>query len=280
MMRDECRPWSDVIRTDNYEALMTERWELEWSVQHPPELGLDACAPRRVGYLVGNFSPVTRAHAELAARAVAELGLDYLFLVIRPLEHIPGYHAVDPSAGHPPWAERIELAELTFADPRIQVLRQVRAWYRESACNADRSQPASACWTGSWYVLRRLQWHLRQAGASEFTFVCGADRFRTMPEPGFWQDYLVTQQLALHDVYRAERDGHPLPYVARGGTHRVITTGPLRHGHVSGARVRSGGIVLEDDVVPAVAERIRRTGWWGYGAGPRAEHELAPSLAA
>ena len=259
---------------------MAERWELEWSVQHPAELGLDSRSPRRVGYMVGNFSPVTRAHGELAARAVAELGLDRLFLVIRPLEHIPDYHAVDPSAGHPSWAERVELAELAFADPRIQVLRQARAWYRESAGNADRSRPASVCWTGSWHVLRRLQWHLRQAGASEFTLVCGADRFRTMPGLVYWQDYLVTQQLALHNVYRAERDGHPLPHVARGGTHRVITTDPLPHGHVSGALVRSGGIVLEDDVVPAVAERIRRAGWWGYGAEPRAEHELVPSLAA
>jgi nicotinic acid mononucleotide adenylyltransferase len=279
-MSDEFRPWSDLIRADNYEALMAERWELEWSVQHPPQLGLDSSAPRRVGYLVGDFSPVTRAHSELADRAVAELRLDRLYLVIRPLEYIPGYHAVDPSAGHPPWADRVELAELAFSDPRIQVLRQARVWYRESASNADLLQPASACWTGSWHVLRRLQWHLRHAGTREFMFVCGADRFRAMPGPGSWQDYLVTQHLALHDVYRAERDGHPLPHLASGGTRHVITTGPLRHGHVSGASVRSGGIVLEDYVVPEVAERIRRRGWWGYGTGPRAEREMAPSLAA
>jgi len=278
--------WEEHIRAGDYNRVMQERFELEWAASDPPRASLVDAGAKRVGYIVATCSPVTRAHFELAEQAIRDLNLDHLFFIIWPFHYIPGFHAKPldtwvADQQHLPWEERVDLLTRGVDNPRIRVLTESADWYRESAVNFDEHQPLNAFWTGTWYVIRKLQWQLCVLAGDgiEFYFVCGADQFnpniKQFIEAGgvekVWKDYSIVQQLMLHHVYCVQRGADVAPLEEFmppfGSLHEVVIGAPVPHTTISATQIRFGqldGLRLEDCVVPAVAVRIRECGWWGY----------------
>ena len=52
-------------------------------------------------------------------------------------------------------------------------MQYTKQWYEESQANYMENNPLSAFWTGTWYVIRKLQWAFEQGSndKQEFFFV-------------------------------------------------------------------------------------------------------------
>lgn len=50
----------------------------------------------RIGYIVATCSPATRAHVELAAQAIRDLGLTHVFFSVWPFHYMRGFHKLIP----------------------------------------------------------------------------------------------------------------------------------------------------------------------------------------
>ncbi len=244
----------------------------------------------KVGYIIATCSPVTHAHIELAKQAIDSLRLDLVFFVIWPFHFIPGFHS-KPLDGwakeqrHLDWEHRVAILEHALqemADTRIRVLGMSRQWYIESQRNFSADDRNSYFWTGTWYVVRKLQWHLRQVvnGDLEFYFVCGADQFNPniyafLFDQGtekVWLDYSITQHLTLHHIYAVPRDGSGGDIerfkVPPGIKAKVIIGAPLQCHSLSATQIRLNqmppGKGLEDFCPQGAARYIREQHFWGY----------------
>lgn len=278
--------WEERLRASDYNRAMHERLEPKWTIDTPPGVDLVSAGAKRVGYIVATCSPCTLAHLELAEQAVEELDLDHLFFLVWPFHYIPGFHArpIEPWVEKErllPWEDRVDLVARGAGDPRIRVLTETADWYRESGSNFDADEPLSAFWTGTWYVIRKLQWQVRTLVGNdvEFYFVCGADQFnpnvRQFVEAGgsekVWKDYSIVQQLAIHHVYGVARGSDVAPLEEFlppfGSVHDVFHGAAVPHTDISATAIRFRQIAdyeLERCVAPTVATRIRERGWWGY----------------
>lgn len=289
------RFWLDYTRALMFNEQMAARVEALWEEQGVPTrlLGHGREANRntgKVGYVVATASPVTRAHIALARTAADDMKLDRVVFLLWPFHYIPGFHAAPLDAWvaeqrHLPWEERYALLDTAIretGDPRLAVLQRSKAWYIESESIYDAVEPLSAFWTGTWYVLRKLQWALTRDRDRRFCFVCGVDQFNPNVETllfsegteQVWRDYSVAQHLAIHDVYAVPRDmldsekdieEFSEPF---GCDHAVVIGRRLEESRFAASRVRFGklepGMKLEDYVHPGVAAAIRTRGWWGH----------------
>jgi len=119
----------------------------------------------KVGYIVATCSPVTKAHIELANLAIKNLKLNLLYFIIWPFYYIPGFHSENmlswiKEQKHYDWDIRISLLEKALKDnnnPKIKILYEAKSWYIESNKYFDLKISNSYFWTGSWFVIRKLQ---------------------------------------------------------------------------------------------------------------------------
>ena len=288
------RFWTEYVEAKVYARTMEERWLPRWAEEADGDRLLDklpGSGVGRVGYVIGTFSPITRAHVNLASQAADEMSLGAVIFVTYPFLHIPGFH-VEPinewvrRMRHIPWEERIELMQQGVkdsGDDRLHVLVESKPWYEESVVNWHIGDRLSTFWTGTWYLMRKVQWHIKQRFGDDirFVFACGADQFNASVDALLYaegtsdafRDYSIAEHLAIHDVYafpRAGDEGDVLEeFVAPfGSEHGVVIGSPLPDTRLSATHVRFQRLEedrrLEDYVTSGVAERIREKGLWGF----------------
>lgn len=259
----------------------------------------------RIGYLIGTCSPTTRGHLATALQAAEREDLDAVFFILWPFHYIPGFHAAPLDEWVSvqkmlPWAERMELLELSLQDTGeagLLPLYEAKEWYEESATSAyDPGDPRTAFWTGTWYVIRKLQWwtqRLLDGVEPVYTFVCGEDQFNPNVQQllfaggteKVWKDYSVARQLSLHNLYVVPR-GRAVARTA-GATAKSAESPPtVEHFHeppgvehevrigelheyadLSATQIRSGQIYPGDlgkCVTESVVERIKQEHIWSY----------------
>lgn len=243
---------------------------------------------RRIGYIVATCSPVTRAHIELAQQAADRLKLDTVLFIIWPFHYIEGFHAKPldswiKSEHHIPWEMRVELLEAALRDSnnqRLGVLKESKAWYEKSTAYFNQLDPHSFFWTGTWYVIRRLQMLVNLADPmTDFVFICGADQYnpnvlaleRGGSSEKVWKDYSLIEQLSIHDMFVAPRDDGRntiIPVsIPECVTHHVIIGEKVLHSKVSATRIRQGMLSLpelETVTFPSVVQLIRQHHLWGF----------------
>lgn len=291
------RFWAEYAAAKEYARRMEERWAPRWEQEEDGErfvVDRTAASDGGIGYVIGTFSPVTRAHLDLATNAADDLGLARVIFVTYPFRHIPEFHTepLDEWVArlqHIPWEERIDLMRQAVEDAgdgRLDVLVESKPWYEESIVNWDAGDRSSIFWTGTWYLMRKLQWLVKRKLGDDvrFVFACGADQFNANIDELLYaeglsdafRDYSIAEHLAIHDVYAAPRAPgaeDPLEeFVAPfGAEHAVIIGSPLPNTRFSATQVRlrrlEEGRRLEDYVTPGVAARIREKRLWGYGPG-------------
>lgn len=244
---------------------------------------------RRVGYIVGTCSPVTKGHIALVQQAADEMDLDLVYFVLWPFHYIKGFHAgpLDnwvAEQRHVQWGERMAILNAALAaegDPRLRSLADAACLYESSAQNFDATDDASSFWTGTWFVLRALQKALQIEAPVplEFTFICGADQFNPNVKATFagdnqekvWKDYAMGFQLALHSIYTVPRsaNGNDLIKfeVPSGYRNQIVSGTPLVHSTLSATKIRFHKLDGDlDQVCPVGAVRhIKLSGHWGYG---------------
>lgn len=244
---------------------------------------------RRIGYIVGTCSPVTKGHLTLVQQAADDMGLDMVYFVLWPFHYIQGFHAgpLDnwvAEQRHVEWEERMEILDSALAvegDPRLRSLADSKCLYQASERNFDATDDASSFWTGTWFVLRALQKALQLEAPVplDFTFICGADQFNPNISATFsgdgvekvWKDYGLGFQLALHNVYAVPRseDGTDLvPFETPSGyKYRVVQGAPLTLADMSATKIRFRKLDCDlEQVCPSGAVRqIKLIGHWGYG---------------
>jgi hypothetical protein len=293
------RFWEDYASAKEYAKTMEARWVPRWAEEDDgdwlPDAGT-AGSDCRIGYVVGTFSPVTRAHLDLALNCADELGLARVSFVTYPFRHIPDFHTepLDEWVSrlrHVEWEERTELMQQSVedaGDDRLHVLVESKPWYEESIPNWRADDRLSTFWTGTWYLMRKLQWLIRRGLGEDvgFVFACGADQFNASVDALLYaeglsdafRDYSIAEHLAIHDVYAAPRvgeEGDALEeFIAPFGCeHSVVIGSPLPNTRFSATQVRfqrlEEGRRLEDYVTPGVAARIREKRLWGYGGEER-----------
>lgn len=291
------RFWVDYARGLEYNAKMLEHWVPLWEAERLRDRLSRYFRGVRdgggVGYIQTTCSPVTQAHVELAKQAADELGLTRVFFIIYPFRFIPGFHKLDVETWaseqrHLPWEERFELLCESLRDARderLVGLQEAKEWYLESIGIFSIKERLSGFWTGTWYIMRKLQWWARQwlADRAPFVFVCGGDQLNAnvdalIAEEGVYEafrDYSIAQHLLIHDVFAVPRatakkeieavEQFSAPF---GCEHRVLLGHPLLHGSVSATQVRfqtlPPGVALEDYLTAGAARMIRARGWWGY----------------
>jgi nicotinic acid mononucleotide adenylyltransferase len=288
------RFWADYAAAKDYASAMEKRWAPRWADEDDGDWLPDsrtAGRESRIGYVIGTFSPVTHAHLDLARNAANDLGLAHVTFVTYPFRHIPDFHTepLDEWVSrlrHIEWEERIELMQQAVADsgdPRLHVLVESKPWYEESIANWRADERLSTYWTGTWYLMRKLQWLIRDRLGEDvrFVFACGADQFNANVDTLLYaeglsdafRDYSIAEHLAVHDVYAAPREGDEgdalEEFVAPFGCeYSVIFGTPLPNTRFSATQVRlqrlEEGSRLEDYVTPGVAELIRKKRLWGY----------------
>lgn len=244
---------------------------------------------RRIGYIVGTCSPVTKGHMALVQQAADQMDLDLVYFVLWPFHYIQGFHSgpLDnwvADQRHVEWSDRMSILNAALhaeGDPRLRALADAERLYCASERNFDADDDASSFWTGTWFVLRSLQKAL-QAEAPiplEFTFICGADQFNPNVTATFagdsvekvWKDYAMGFQLALHNVYTVPRtkDGSDLFefHTPQGYRNKVMQGAPIEYSELSATKVRFQR--LEGDLSqvcpPGAAKVIKLAGHWGYG---------------
>lgn len=285
---------NEILRAEYDRALKLQRRNLH-KVDMLPRLDAEDLARvqtgqvRRVGYLVGTCSPVTKGHIGLVQQACDEMGLDLAYFVLWPFHYIKGFHSgpLDnwvTDQRHVEWEARMEILDAALSsegDPRLRALQDSARLYAASERNYDPLEDSSSFWTGTWFVLRALQKAL-QAEAPvpiEFTFICGADQFNPNVKATFagdgvekvWKDYAMGYQLALHSLYAVPRseDGSDLiPFaVPSGYRNRVVQGAPLDHSTLSATKIRFHNldVGLEQVCPVGAARQIKLSGHWGYG---------------
>lgn len=244
----------------------------------------------RIGYIVATCSPVTHAHFELAIQAADRLSLDVVFFVLWPFHFIPAFHVRPLDAWvreqqHVPWEVRVEILKSAIdrqRDPRLKLLGSAKTWYEESEANFLEEEPETYYWTGTWYVLRKIQRQITLLAGNglEFWFICGADQFNPnvstllagQGQEKVWRDYSIAHHLSLHNVFAVPR--HPggadiEHFVAPPGfPMRVVIGTPLKYATVSATQIRfrslPAGLDLEDYCPSGAAKCIRRKKLWGW----------------
>lgn len=286
--------WAEYFAAKEYARKMQERWVGRWEKEADgmPLFGDDGTDKGGgIGYVVGTFSPVTRAHLNLAKQSADEMALAKVVFVTYPFRYIPGFHT-EPiedwvhRGRHVPWEDRFDLLQQAVdgeGDSRLHALEESKAWYEESVENWRVEDRMSIFWTGTWYLMRKLQWHVRAALGEHtpFVFVCGADQFNANVDAILYaegtseafRDYSIAQHLAIHDVYAIPRSGEEgddlEEFIAPFGCeHAVVIGSELANTRLCATHVRfqrmEEGRQLEDYVTPLVAARIREKGLWGY----------------
>ncbi len=249
------------------------------SVNHVPELHTPA---QRIGYIVATCSPVTRAHIELAVRALDEASLDEVYFIIWPFIHIHGFHAFDVKEwakhnNHIDWETRVHLLKTAIADAgmeeRLKVLHEAKYLYAASKAYFDSRKDWTYFWTGTWYVIRALQASL---GKREYFFIAGADQFNPnvyalfeAAEEKVWRDYNIAEQLALHSIIAAPRNGYVLErfYAPSWLETQVHFIGTLKYATTSATAIRTRRLQPEELLLhtyPSVVKYITKNHLWGY----------------
>ncbi len=244
----------------------------------------------KIGYIVATCSPTTKAHIELAKQAIKDIDLDTLFFIIWPFHYIPGFHAKPltnwvAEQKHVDWDERINILTQALTEEssdKLKILFQSKQWYEESERFFNQNESRSYFWTGTWYVIRKLQKQLSNfiSEPLNFYFVCGADQFNPnikslkadSAREKVWLDYCIAQHLAINHVYvvprQASEDDVELFEPPETAKHRIIIGSALENHEVSATQVRfkqdSVGAVLESYCPHSVAKYIKHKGLWGY----------------
>lgn len=185
-----------------------------------------AASGKRIGYILRACCPFTKAEIELAQQAVQTLNLDKLVFIIWPFRYVNGYDSVPlepttPKAQLQSWEERMEILRhgLEFVkDDKLTLLEASKAWFVQSEKLSDSKDPMNPFWTGTWFVIRKLQYFLNKLSTgNEFFYCCGADQFNPNIYPlvregqeKIWKDYSILQQLALHHVFVVPQGEKPI----------------------------------------------------------------------
>jgi len=143
------------------------------------DFSLPAIKNKKVGYIVATASPATKAHIELANKAINDLDLDVLYFIIWPFHFIPGFHSNNmipwvKEQKHYPWEIRVSLLQKAikdFGNNRICILEESKEWYIESEKCFKINDSSSYFWTGSWYVIRKLQAMIENIMGGEFLII-------------------------------------------------------------------------------------------------------------
>ena len=120
---------------------------------------------KKIGYIVATCSPVTKAHIELANKAISDMSLDVLYFIVWPFYYIKGFHSENmlnwvKEQKLVDWKDRVELLKIAIEEndnKKIEILYQSKEWYKESEKYFNINIVESYFWTGSWYIIRKLQ---------------------------------------------------------------------------------------------------------------------------
>lgn len=267
-----------------YSASQGDRLSFNENVSNTLEIIREVPNIKNIGYIVTTCSPVTNAHIELATHASNKLDLDALIFILWPFEYIEGFHSENmlewvANEKHPPWETRVSILAAALdeiADSRFFILDMAKEWYIESKRMFNPLDSRSYYWTGSWYIIRRLQ---QQLGELSYFFVCGADQFNpnidSLTSVGgvekVWKDYSISQQLAIHNVFAVPRseDGRDIQYFSSPSFYKnqVIISDPLLHCTLSATCIRTKEIdseELERFCPSGAVSYIRDNQIWGY----------------
>jgi len=194
---------------------------------------------------------------KLAEKAIQELNLDYIFFIIWPFHYIEGFHSKDmkewiKKQKHYDWDIRVSLLEkeLLRKDKnysKIKILYEAKEWYIESKNQFDAVDHHSYFWTGSWFVIRKLQSAISSAYNYEeefsFFFVVGTDQFNPNvyslidtknAKEKVWLDYSIEEQLALHNVFVAQREEQEFFVPPVETKNKIHFSNKLVHGNIQG----------------------------------------------
>lgn len=184
----------------------------------PSEIREMSHSGNRIGYILRACCPFTKAEIELAQQAVQTLKLDKLVFIIWPFRYINGFDsalldAQQAKTAVPVWEERMEILRhgLEYVkDDKLQILEASKDWYIQSEKMSDANDSMNPFWTGTWFVIRKLQYFLNQLSEEkkEFFYCCGEDQFNPniyqlvrQGQEKIWKDYSILQQLAIHHVF-------------------------------------------------------------------------------
>lgn len=182
----------------------------------PSEVKEIAASGKRIGYIVATCDPLSKAHLELAQQALETLNLDKLVFIIWPVKFTPGFHSIaleNTTQQNTTWEDKIKnlWASLESAnDDRITILKASKDWYFQSEQISDIKDPMNPFWTGTWFVIRKLQYFLNMLSTEnkEFFFCCCDDQFNANiqalaneAQDEVWKNFSIPQQLALHHVF-------------------------------------------------------------------------------
>ncbi len=241
----------------------------------------------RIGYIVATCSPPTKAHIELANKSVIDLNLDALYFIIWPFHYISGFHSTNmldwvSEQKHYSWDIRVALLKLAireFGNNKIKVLDATKEWYKESEKEFDYNNKRSYFWTGSWYVIRRLQSVLDEKingnNNISYYFISGSDQFNpniyALINDGtekIWKDYSIAEHLSLHNYYAVDRGNIEFFMPPNCIKNKIIFSNKLKYTDLSATKVRFSKNLqlLKNICLPTVANKIIEKNLWGYKA--------------
>jgi hypothetical protein len=233
----------DIMRYSQAKQLQLQALLSQESI--PAEIHQIALAGKRIGYIIRTCCPFTAADIELAQQAADTLNLDKLVFIIWPFRYLNGYHSAllnnQEVANQPQeWEERMEILRHVLAsvnDDRLTILEASKEWFLQSEQMESANDPINPFWTGTWFVVRKLQYLLNQIETKEYFYCCSEDQFNPnlyslikQGQEKIWKDYSILQQLALHHVFVVPKAAEPLhKFVApEWSSHKVIFGTPLK----------------------------------------------------
>lgn len=268
-------------------SLIQRNIKLTW--YHPPaeKNFMPTIVSNRIGYIVATCSPPTKAHIELANKSVIDLNLDALYFIIWPFHYISGFHSANMldwvlEQKHYSWDIRVDLLKLAIREcgnSKIKVLDATKEWYKESEKEFVFSNKRSYFWTGSWYVIRRLQSVLNEkingSNSISYYFISGSDQFNPNiyalindSTEKIWKDYSIAEHLALHNYYAVDRGNIEFFVPPNCIKNKIIFSNKLKYTNLSATKVRfSKNLqILKNICPPAVANKIIEKNLRGYKA--------------
>jgi len=192
----------------------------------------------RIGLFGGSFDPPHRGHLESARRAADELALDQLAFV---------------PAAHPPHKSKRTLSSFDLRRQMLELCLSLDERFRLCLIEKEASLPGTTLET----ILK-----LRRQGFTEerchLIWLMGSDALQDLNAWHEPQKLLESVEVAV-----LPRPGYPASEAKAQflANVRLLST-PLLD--ISAHEIRSHELSLEDAVIPAVAQFIRRQGLYGY----------------
>lgn len=280
-------PFKDKISSDFIDIKCyskSKQAHLESLIQEeavPAEIKEIAESGHRIGYIIRTCCPFTKAEIELAQQAVQRLNLSKLIFIIWPFRYVDGYNSVYldmKSPKKPPlvWEERMEILRhgLSFVkDDKLTILDASKDWYVQSEQMHDANDRMNPFWTGTWFVIRKLQYMLDKSSVekNEFFYCCDEDQFNPNIYPlikegqdKIWKDYSILQQLAIHHVFAVPKEENSLQkfQVPDWSPHKVFFGTKLKNRPISPAQTRGNKTInmMSVGCVGGLTSYLIRTG--------------------